>query len=145
MGLSISNRDPLSELAECLVAALLPGTLATGRTQKDWDVLTADGERVQVKYLANPSGAGTWMNEHLVRVTDDMERYALVVFEDLRPIVVHVLPCRNLAAVCQALGKLHGDQERTLQLTKANHECLLREQERFRRLGVRTIRVDGLA
>lgn len=52
IGVSGSNRDPLAEFSERLVAALLGGELATNRVQRGWDVL-ADGRHVQVKYLAN--------------------------------------------------------------------------------------------
>ena len=45
------------------MAALLDGTLPESRVQRGYDVI-AGGERIQVRYLGNPSGA--WVNEHLV-------------------------------------------------------------------------------
>src|SRR4051812_43189234 len=64
MGCADSNRDPFAEFGERLVAALLDGELASSRVQKGWDLIAADGDRVQVRYLANP--ANMWVNEHLV-------------------------------------------------------------------------------
>jgi hypothetical protein len=58
MGVPRSCRDPLSEFAELLVARFVDGKLADNRVQKDWDVREADGSRIQVKYLANPSTGG---------------------------------------------------------------------------------------
>lgn len=48
-----SNRDPLSEFPEQLVAALSEGLTATNQVQTAWDVTDGDGSLVQVKYLAN--------------------------------------------------------------------------------------------
>ena len=58
-----SNRDPLAEFAEWLVAALLEGTLAPSPVQAHWDVEAPGIGKVQVKYLAN-SGNESWVNEH---------------------------------------------------------------------------------
>lgn len=78
-----SNRDPLSEFSEWLVAKLVGGDLADSQVQKGWDVQTSDGHRIQVKYLANSQTK--WVNEHEVRLTDDMTKYAIVIFEALQP------------------------------------------------------------
>lgn len=64
LGLPSSNRDPLAEFSEHLVAALTGGTLATSRVQARYDLVLGDSTTVQVRYLANP--AGPWVNEHLV-------------------------------------------------------------------------------
>jgi hypothetical protein len=45
IGVSGSNRDPLAEFSERLVAALLEGDVATNRVQRGWDVMAA-GRRV---------------------------------------------------------------------------------------------------
>lgn len=57
-----SNRDPMSEFAEILVRDLVGGQLAPSRTEKGWDVETPEGEKIQVRYLANRSG--NWANWH---------------------------------------------------------------------------------
>lgn len=79
LGLGVSNRDPLAEWSEHLVAALTGGRLAVSRVQAIHDLTTPDGLTVQVRYLANPNIA--WVNEHAVRVLPGMDRYALVLFE----------------------------------------------------------------
>src|SRR5262249_5622271 len=66
LDLAVSNRDPLAEFSEHLVQALLGGKLASSRVQKGYDLTIPSGERVQVRYLANP-GAVSWVNEHNVR------------------------------------------------------------------------------
>jgi hypothetical protein len=84
LGIESSNRDPLAEFSERIVAALLGGELASNRVQRGWDVM-ADGHHVQVKYLANP-GNEVWVNEHHIVVTADMDDYAIVFFEALLPV-----------------------------------------------------------
>ncbi|RKR89927.1 hypothetical protein BDK92_4287 [Micromonospora pisi] len=49
--LPASNRDPLAELSEHLVQALLGGELAPSRVQAHWDLTLPDHARVQIKYL----------------------------------------------------------------------------------------------
>lgn len=129
-----SNRDPLSEFSEWLVAALIGGRLADSRVQKDWDVQGLDGEKIQVKYLANP--ADKWVNEHQVHVTEGMDHYAIVIFESLLPQAVVILPARNLTAVGTALNKRHGDLDTTLQFTQANYRKICADVNKFKTLGV---------
>lgn len=69
LGCTASNRDPLAEFAERLAAVLLGGTMAKNRVQRGWDVMTPTGRRVQVRYLANPSGE--WVNGHQVDFRGD--------------------------------------------------------------------------
>src|SRR5687767_5040124 len=72
-----SNRDPLAEFSERLVAKMLGGELAGSRVQAGYDLVTPTGQRVQVKYLANPAAA--WVNEHHVHFGHpDCDVYALV-------------------------------------------------------------------
>jgi hypothetical protein len=137
-----SNRDPLAEFAEWLVAALLAGKLAPSPVQAHWDVEARGVGKVQVKYLAN-SGNERWVNEHPVRVTDLMDAYAIVFYESLLPVSVILLPARRLVEVGLALGKRHPDQDTTLQLTRANYVRLIREPGVFRPLGVRTWRAPA--
>jgi len=137
-----SNRDPLAEFAEWLVAALLGGALAPSPVQAHWDVEAPGVGKVQVKYLAN-SGNERWVNEHPVRVTDLMDAYAIVFYESLLPVSVVMLPARHLAAIGPGLGKRHPNQEATLQLTRANYVRLVGEPEVFRPLGVRAWRAPG--
>ena len=74
LGCDTSNRDPFAEFSERLVAGLLDAELAASRVQKGYDVTTRDGDRVQVRYLANPGDR--WVNEHLVDFRADCDRYA---------------------------------------------------------------------
>jgi hypothetical protein len=135
LGLAGSNRDPLAEVSEHLVAALLDGTLATSRVQKGWDLTTSDSKTVQVRYLANPSDG--WVNEHLVDFrSGGADRYALVIFENLEPKAVLVFNRGTLAAVGERLGKRHGERDVTLALTRRNYRQLLAERDAFRALGV---------
>ncbi len=130
-----SNRDPLAEFSEWLVAAIVGGTRAENPVQKGWDVRTADGERIQVKYLANPSDV--WVNEHHMHVNDDMDSYALVLFEALMPEAVIILPARQLAAVGAALGKRHGGLDSNLQFTRRNYRAIHADPATFGKVGVR--------
>ena len=59
LGIPTSNRDPLAEFSERLVAALLSGALAPNRVQAGYDVTLPVGGTVQVKYLADPEGLGS--------------------------------------------------------------------------------------
>lgn len=135
IGVTGSNRDPLAEFSERLVAALLDGELASNRVQRGWDVMSA-GRRVQVKYLANASDEA-WVNEHHVHVTADMDDYAIVFFEALLPVTVIVFACDRLLDIATALRKKHPNQETTLQLTRVNYRQLVVERDRFAELGVR--------
>jgi hypothetical protein len=135
IGVTGSNRDPLAEFSERLVAALLDGELATNRVQRGWDVLA--GERgVQVKYLANASDE-VWVNEHHIHVTAEMDDYAIVFFEALLPVTVIVFACDRLLDIATALRKKHPNRETTLQLTRVNYREMVAEQDRFAELGVR--------
>ena len=134
IGVTSSNRDPLAEFSERLIAALLGGSLATNRVQPGWDVQA--GERqVQVKYLAN--GPDAWVNEHHIQVTSEMHDYAIVFFEALLPVTAIVFSCDRLLEIGAALRKKHPNQNTTLQLTRTNYLQLLAERERFAQLGVR--------
>jgi hypothetical protein len=134
LGLPRSNRDPLAEFSEGFVAALLGGGLAPSRVQRSYDLLDARARRVQVRYLANP--ADTWVNEHLVTFTEDLDAYALVAFENLDPIGVVVFPRDSLEQVGINLGKRHPNQATTLQLTPRNWLGLVDRAAEFARLGV---------
>lgn len=139
IGVTGSNRDPLSEFSERIVAALLDGELAANRVQRGWDLRTDSGRRVQVKYLANP--AGEWINGITIAFgpdEDDPDDFAVVFFEALLPASVMVLPRDGLAAVTAALGKRHPNLGTTLQLTRVNYQRLLTEPATFAPLGVRT-------
>ena len=98
LGCDDSCRDPLSEFAERLVCQQLGGTLATSRVQKGYDLITPDGRRVQVKYLANPSGP--WRNGHAVAFNDQMDDYAVVFFEGLDVRAILLFRRETLAGVC---------------------------------------------
>lgn len=110
-----SNRDPLAEFSERLVKALIDGRLAESRVQKGYDVISSAGEKIQIKYLANPDNK--WINEHRIEFSSHMDLYALVFFENLRLVAVLMFSRTGLEAVCQQLNKRHPDQHMVLQLT----------------------------
>lgn len=136
LGLPNSNRDPLAEFSERLVAAIVGGNLAASRVQAGYDVESPTGEKIQVKYLANPPGR--WVNEHPVKVTDLMDSYAIVFFESLLPTATIILPRVGLKAIGEALGKKHPNLDSTLQLTQANYARLISDRDLFRAMGVRS-------
>ncbi len=134
LGCPASNRDPLAELSERLVARLVGGQLADSPVQKGYDVIGADGDKIQVTFLANPAGA--WINEHHVKFTPDMDRYVVVFFDHLEPTFAIDFPKEGLAQVCQRLGKRHPNQDATLQLTRRNTKMIRQQREEFEKLGV---------
>ena len=134
LGCEGSNRDPFAEFAEHLALAVVGGEMAVSRVQKGWDFLDTDERRVQVRYLANPSGA--WVNEHLVDFrSDGCDRYALVFFEALDVLGLIVFDRDRIADVGAALKKRHPGQDVTLQLTAANYRAITGDPARFAGLG----------
>lgn len=143
MGCS-SNRDPLTEFSERLVAILTDGRLAASRVQKAWDVEAPGEKYIQVKYLANTES--TWVNEHHIVFPDKkVGLYAIVIFQDLNPESVVMFSRDQLPEVCAELGKRHGNTETTLQFTRRNYETILANQEVFEKLGVRVWTISPLA
>lgn len=131
-----SNRDPLAEFSEWLVAALVGGMLADNPVQKGWDVqMPNSGEKIQVKYLAN--SAEKWVNEHTIETNGLMNSYAIVIFEALLPKTVIIFPVNNLEAVGKTLHKKHPKLDKTLQFTQKNYRQILADAEGFKELGVR--------
>lgn len=148
IGVSASNRDPLSEFSERLVAALLDGELATNRVQRGWDLRTPEGRRVQVKYLANPGRGDPWINGIAISFgpgVDDPHDFVVVFFEALLPVSVIVFGREQVLEVCTRLKKRHPSQDRLLQLTQANYRQLLAERDAFASLGVRVIDLASVA
>lgn len=129
-----SMRDPLAEFAELLVAAMTGDTPASNPVQKGWDLRSDVGRTTQVRYVANPKG--NWVNWHVVAFTPDLDRYALVVYESLEPLAVLIFERDTLGRVGALLGKRHGNQDTTLQVTEANVRRLVAERETFAPLGV---------
>jgi len=125
LGLPTSNRDPVPELAEHLVADILGGTVAESRVQAAWDVMTPEGT-VQVRTLSN-TGSDRWVNEHVIRSAAGADRYALVILEDLTVSAVVVFPT-DLSRAGVHLGKRHGDQATTLQITRQDFIRLLADR-----------------
>ena len=143
IGCSGSNRDPFAEFAEIIALAALGGMMAESRTQKGWDFTDTEGQRVQVRYLANPGGR--WVNEHLVDFRGGgCERYALLVIEAFEPKALFVFDSATLGAVCAGLGKRHGNQEQTLALTQANYKAILADPESFAPRGVAVVKLDRM-
>lgn len=108
--------------------------MAVSRVQAFHDLTTPDGLTVQVRYLANPNIA--WVNEHAVRVLPGVDRYALVLFEAFTVTGVVMFP-PDLTAICDALGKRHGERDVTLQFTRRNWSAICDDPDRFRALSVR--------
>jgi hypothetical protein len=135
IGPAESNRDPLAEFSEYLVAAILGGEPAIGRVQTGHDILLADGGRVQVKYLAN-SGP-VWVNDHWVRHIPGVTSYALVLFEELTVVGMVVFRLDRLAGICGALGKRHPRQDTELQFTRRNWLAIRDNANLFRTLGAK--------
>lgn len=129
-----SCRDPLSEFAEWVVLQELGGRLADSRVQKGYDLISSDGQKVQVKYLANPGPE--WRNEHYVQFTNEMDQYAIVFFEGLELITMIVFPRDSLGDVYRLLKKRHSHQETTLQLTNRNYKSIVNDRTLFEPLGV---------
>ncbi|HEY3374031.1 MAG TPA: hypothetical protein VGK02_03095 [Candidatus Aquicultor sp.] len=134
LGLPGSHRDPLSEFSEWFVALLVEGTLARSRVKEGCDVINADGQRIQVKYVANPQGK--WINEHRIYFSKDMDLFALVAFVDLEVAAVLLFPKASLGQVCQSLHKRHPDQDVSLQLTQRNFNEIIGNIGSFEELGV---------
>jgi hypothetical protein len=139
LGCHQSNRDSLAEFAERITHAILGGALATSRVQKGHDLVTSDGQKVQVRYVANPYLANPgdpWVNEHVVDFRGDIDLYALLIVEALDAKTLLIFSRPLLASVASALRKRHPNQDTTIQLTRRNYQQLLAEEERFRALGV---------
>ncbi|MDX2819236.1 hypothetical protein PV410_43115 [Streptomyces sp. PA03-5A] len=134
LGVEQSNRDPLSEFAERFVAALWGGRLAASRVQRHYDIETPNGEKIQVKYLANASVS--WVNEHPVHRFPGVDWYVLVLFEAFEVVGVVGFP-PDLTEICAALGKQHPHQERHLQFTRRNWLTIRDHAEAYRALNVR--------
>jgi hypothetical protein len=137
LGCGVSNRDPLAEFSERLVTALLAGELAASRVQKGYDMVTQTGVRVQVRYLANPKDG--WVNEHTVRFDKDVDRYALVVFEDLDLLVVLLFPRKPLPDICAALGSVILTKSASYSSHSATIGRCFSERHRFEQLGMSII------
>jgi len=129
-----SNRDPLAEASEHLVALLTGGELVKSRVQKGYDVVGSDRERIQVKYLANPLNAG--INGHIIQFPDEANLYTVVVFEHLLPRSVLVFTRESLGPVYDRLGKRHKGRGERLELTKANTETILSNAQEFNKIGI---------
>ena len=124
MGCTTSCRDPLSEFAEWLVKTILGASSAPSRVQKGYDLTDTDGRRIQVKYLANPA-SDRWINGHHIIFSEEMDQYALVVFEEFKLTAVLIFDRNSLFDICKILKKRHPNQEHSLQLTKRDFTRLL--------------------
>lgn len=136
-----SNRDPLAEFSEQLAETLFGGKLADNRVQKAYDLVDGENRRVQVKYLSN-SGQ-RWVNEHVIRFDAGVDIYALLIFEDLRPIAMLTFERTRLAEIGTALQKKHAALDMTLQFTQRNFRTILAEAAKFRERGVRVLAAPG--
>ena len=105
VGATNSNRDPLSELAETVVAQLLDGVPAKNRVNKGWDLKRSDERTVEVKYVAN--GSGSWINGHDIRFLAGRDEHALVLIVDLVPQVLLVFDQASATRCYEGLNKRH--------------------------------------
>lgn len=137
LGLTISNRDPLSEFAEHYVAALLDGKLAKNRVQPDWDLVDASGDRVQVRYVANTK-QNHWVNGHDVTFPNGCDKYALVIFDALEISTVCIFSRAGMHSLYEKLNKTHSGKGHRLSITLGNVRRFEREPELFEALGLAT-------
>lgn len=144
IGVDASNRDPLPEFAEQLVAALFDGTVAPNRVQANWDLRAGDGSLVQVKSLSNPLSTGAWVNEHRVHRLPGVDSYAVVLIEDFSVAGVLAFP-PDLTYICAALGKRHPQQDTQLLMTRRDWQAIAADPDRFEGLGMRVWLPDDLA
>ena len=79
-----------------------------------------NGKKVQVKYLANPSGK--WRNEHHICFDENLDDYGLIIFEDLMPKTLICFKKDSLENVCTKLQKRHKNLKTTLQFTQKNYK-----------------------
>ena len=61
--------------------------------------------------------------------------FALVLFQDLEPRELIVFK-KPLSKVCAFLGKRHGNQDATLQLTQRNYERIIAQRDAATQLGL---------
>lgn len=134
LGCAPSNRDPLAEFAERLAHAVLGGELAANRVQKAHDLVTAAGETVQVRYLANPSKR--WVNGHVVDFRSGVDLYALLVVEDLDAGALLVFKRSSLPGLCAAFAKRHAQAGSTFQFLEANYRSMAAAPARYQALGL---------
>jgi hypothetical protein len=134
LGCAPSNRDPLAEFAERLVHAVLGGELAANRVQKAYDLVTAAGETVQVRYLANP--AERWVNGHVVDFRSGVDLYALLVVEDLDAEALVVFTRSGVPDLCTAFAKRHAHAGTTFQFLEANFRAIAAAPARYQALGL---------
>jgi len=137
LGCLVSNRDPLAEFSEQLVASMTGSSLAPSRVQPGYDIIGAEGEKIQVKYLANPGEK--WINEHRIEFNVNIDFYALVFFENLQLTAILMFSRAGIEGVCRALNKRHPDQHISLQLTQRNFRQILDSAELFQMHGVRVL------
>ena len=141
----VSNRDPLAEFAERLVAALTGGSFPVNRNQRGWDVWLPNGATVQVKYLAN-GATGRWVNEHRVRRVDGADWYAVVLVEDFAVTGVLMFPTKRLSPIRARLGKRGPVAlDSGWDLTRVNWVTIRDDPDRFRELGMRVFLPPDLA
>lgn len=131
----VSNRDPLAEFSERLVAAVWGGTCSPFRNQPGWDVRLPDGTTVQVKYLTNDA-SGRWQNIHEVRLVN-ADAYAVVMIENFTVVGIAMFPCNAFQLIGKALGKRGSlGLDQGWDLTRTVWLRFRDEPETFRPLGV---------
>lgn len=130
-----ADGDPLLDFSAWLVTTLTRGTRTATPHKSSWDVHSANGERIRVKYLVNAKER--WDDEHLVLVSYMIDSYALVVFECFLPQAVIIFPARRLAAVGRGLGRREDNLDTMLRFSHANYHQLLNKPSFFKALGIK--------
>ena len=121
--------------AEEIVVRLYGGKRAPSRTQKGWDVTSADGLKIQVKYLAN-SHPGRWVNEHEVVFPKEARFYAVVIIQDLKLQSVVVFDKKHVKTIREALDCRSQHSKPGFCLTKRRYDKIVDAPEDFASVGV---------
>jgi len=90
--------DPLKLASEVLVAILFQGELAPRHDQSDFDVITPEGQLIQVKYVLNTG------EQHSFKREEGWDLYAMAPFRDGQIHMVVVFPNKDVTDVYQAFA-----------------------------------------
>jgi hypothetical protein len=143
LGPADSQRDPLTEFGEWLVARLVGGRLAESRTQPGHDVIGPTRERIQVRTLSNPARYDR--NSVIVEFKEGVDRFAVVFYEDFRPQVVTIFRTGSFRELNRILGNrpTKADPEVKLSLSLRHVVIFRTNPEMFATRGVSVYHPDG--
>ena len=129
-----SQKDPIPEIAEQIIAAAKQGTLADSPVQPDWDVRLPDGKTIQVRSLRNTS-LDRWTNEHTMVDTGGFDYYALVVFINRKPKYYLWVPMVHFAEL-KKLWNARGKIEDEVGVTSLRMRQVMKDDGKFNSIGV---------